>query len=76
MRTPKLTPSTLWAQRHEDETLKNREGYVCFWSWVFESWLGVGVLLAESFLLTAEERAHEVQTQHVQGIRCYTVRVK
>jgi hypothetical protein len=43
---------------------------------VFESWLGVGVLLTESFPFTAEVRAHEVQTQSVQGIGWYAVRVK
>lgn len=76
MRTPKPTPSTLQTQSHEDEALKNSEDYVCLWCWVSESWLGVGVILAESFLLRAEVRTHEVQTQHVQGIGCYAVRVK
>lgn len=41
-----------------------------------EAWLGIGVVLTESLPLTAEVRAHEVQTQSVQGIGWYAVRVK
>lgn len=77
MRTPppKITPSTLQAQRPEDEALKNSEDYASEAGCWNPGWL-LGVALAESFLLIAKVRAPEVQTQHVQGLGWYAIRVK